>query len=48
MNLIYTIMFHIVAIFLNYSISKNVDKVGEFETLGSTIISIDSRYLKNL
>jgi hypothetical protein len=48
MNLIYAIMFYIVAIFLNYSVSKNVDKVSEFETSGSAIISTDSRYLKNL
>jgi hypothetical protein len=41
-------MFYIVTIFLDYSISKDIDKVGEFEILGSTIISIDSRYLKNL
>jgi hypothetical protein len=47
-NLIHIIMFHIVTIFLNYSVSKDVNKVGEFETSGSTITSTDSRHLKNL
>jgi hypothetical protein len=47
-NLIYAIMFHIVTIFLNYSISEYIDKVGEFETSGSTVTSTDSRYRKKL
>jgi uncharacterized membrane protein len=46
-NLIRTIVFYIVATFLNYSVSEDVDKVDEFETLGSTVTSTDSRHLKN-
>jgi hypothetical protein len=37
-----------VAAFLDYSVSEDIDEVGEFETSGSTIISTDSRHLKNL
>ena len=37
-------MFYIATTFLDYSISKAITEVSEFEILGSTIISIDSRY----
>ena len=48
-HLIETIMLSIVTIFLNYSISENVDKVNEVETAGSTIKgSTNSRYLTKL
>jgi uncharacterized membrane protein len=46
-NLIRAIVFHIVATFLDYSVSEDVDEVGEFETSGSTVASTDSRHLKN-
>jgi hypothetical protein len=47
-NLIRAIVFYIVAAFLDYSISEDIDKVSEFETSGSAITSTDNRYLKNL
>ena len=47
--LIETIILSIVTIFLNYSISKNVDKVSKIEIVGSTIRgSTNSRYLTKL
>jgi hypothetical protein len=46
-NLVCAIVFHTVTILLNYSVSEDVDKVGEFETSGSAITSTDSRHLKN-
>jgi hypothetical protein len=48
MNPIRTIVFYTVTTFLDYSVSEDIDKVGEFETTGSTITSTDSRHLKNL
>ena len=47
-NLTHTVMLNITTAFLNYNVSKAVDKVGKVETLGSTITSADSRYLKSL
>jgi hypothetical protein len=47
-NLIHAVMFHTAAAFLNYSVSKVIEEVGEFETSGSTVTSTDSRHLKNL
>jgi hypothetical protein len=47
MDLTRTIVFHTVTAFLNYSVSEDVNKVGEFETSGSAITSTDSRHLKN-
>ena len=45
MHLIETIVLSIVTTFPNYSISKNVDKVGKVKTAGSTIRSCtNSRY----
>ena len=42
-------MLSIVTIFLNYSISENVDKVSEVEIVGSTIREgTNSRYLTKL
>lgn len=47
MYLIETIVLSIVAIFLDYSISKNVDKISKVKAIGSAIRrSINSRYLR--
>ena len=48
MNIIYTVILNITTIFLDYNVSKAINKVGKVETSGSTITSIDSRYLKSL
>jgi uncharacterized membrane protein len=47
-NLIDMVVFHITTILLNYSISKVIKEVGEFETSDSAITSTDSRHLKSL
>ena len=45
-HLIETIMLYIVTTFLNYSVSKDVDKVGKFETAGGAVRgSTNSRHL---
>jgi hypothetical protein len=46
-NLAYAVVFRIATAFLNHSISKVVEEVGEFETAGSAVTSTDSRHLKN-
>jgi hypothetical protein len=46
-NLAHVVVFRIAAAFLNHSVSKVVEEVGEFETSGSAIASTDSRHLKN-
>jgi hypothetical protein len=46
MNLIDVIMFYVSAIFLNYSVSESIEKVGKVNTAGSAIRgSTDSRHL---
>jgi hypothetical protein len=46
MNLIDAVVFYISATFLNYGVSKSVEKVGEVNTAGGAIRgSTDSRYL---
>jgi hypothetical protein len=46
MNLIDAVVFYISATFLNHSVSKSVEEVGEVNTAGSTIRgSTDSRHL---
>jgi hypothetical protein len=47
MNLTHAVMFRTATAFLNYSVSKVVEEVGEFETSGSAVTSTDSRHLKN-
>jgi hypothetical protein len=47
-NLIDIVMFHITAILLDHNVSKVIKEVSKFETSGSTIASMDSRYLKSL
>ena len=47
-NLIYIVILNITTIFLDYNVSTAINKVGKVETSGSTITSIDSRYLKSL
>jgi hypothetical protein len=46
-NLAYAVVFRTAAAFLNHSISKIVEEVGEFETSGGAVASTDSGHLKN-
>jgi hypothetical protein len=48
MNLIHTVILYTATAFLDYSVSKVIEKVGEFETSGGAITSTDSRHLKSL
>ena len=48
MNLTYTVILNTTTTFLDYDVSKVVDKVSKVETSGSTITSTDNRYLKSL
>jgi hypothetical protein len=47
-DLVYTVMFHITATFLNYNVSKVIEEFGEFEASGSTVTVTNSRYLQSL
>ena len=47
-NLIYTIVLRTIAIFLDYNVSKGVDRVGEFKTAGSAITITNDGHLKEL
>jgi hypothetical protein len=47
-DLTYTVMFHITATFLDYSVSKVIEEIGEFEASGSTVTVTNSRYLRSL
>ena len=49
MHLIETIMLSIVATFLDYSISENIDKISKVKAIDSTIRgSTNSRHLRKL
>jgi hypothetical protein len=48
MNLAHAVVFHTIAAFLDYDVSKVIDAVGEFKTSGSAIARTDSRHLKDL
>ena len=47
-NLIYTIVLRIITIFLDYNVSKGVDRVGEFKTTDSAITITNDGHLKEL
>jgi hypothetical protein len=47
MNLAHTVVFYIIAAFLDYDVSKVVDAVSEFKTSGSAVARTDSRHLKD-
>jgi len=47
-NLIYTIVLRIITIFLDYNVSKDVDRVSEFKTTDSAIMITNNRYLREL
>ena len=47
-NLIYMVVLNTTTVFLDYNVSKTVDKVGKVKTSGSAITSTDSRHLKSL
>ena len=47
-NLTYTVILNTTTTFLDYDVSKVVDKVSKVETSGSTVTSTDNRHLKSL
>jgi uncharacterized membrane protein len=47
MNLVHAVVFHTIAAFLDYNVSKVIDAIGEFETSGSAVTRTDSRHLKD-
>jgi hypothetical protein len=47
MNLAHTVVFYIIAAFLDYDVSKVVDAVSEFKTSGGAVARTDSRHLKD-
>ena len=46
-NLAHTVVLNTTAAFLDYDVSKAVDKVGKVETSGGAVASADSRHLKS-
>ena len=44
MNLIDAVMFNITTIFLDYSVSKVIEEIGEFEMASSTITITNNRH----
>ena len=47
-NLIHTIILRTITIFLDYNVSKDVDRVSEFKTTDSAIMITNNRYLREL
>jgi hypothetical protein len=47
MNLVHMVMFHTIAAFLDYDVSKVVNAVSKFKMSGSTVTRTDSRHLKD-
>jgi hypothetical protein len=45
-DLVYTVMFHTTAAFLNYDVSKVVEEIGEFEASGGAVTVTNSRHLQ--
>jgi branched-subunit amino acid permease len=48
MNLIYTVMFYIATVFLDYNVSKVIEEIGKFEASGSAVAITNSRHLQSL
>jgi hypothetical protein len=47
MNLAHMVVFHTIAAFLDYDVSKVVDAVSEFKMSGGAVARTDSRHLKD-